>query len=267
MNNPTDPKTAETIDFGFETIGRSQKARRVRGVFDSVASDYDLMNDLMSAGIHRVWKSVLLDRLMPRPGQHLLDVAGGTGDVGIGFVKRAENWAHLNPERASEKPPARASLCDINHEMLKAGLTRTACGLENQITRICGNAEQLPLPAGSVDAYTIVLGIRNVTDRDAALREAARVLRPGGRFICLEFSHLILESLQKLYDQYSFNVIPWLGERVVGDRASYLYLVESIRKFPTQDAFAAQIRKAGLDRVKVENLTGGVVALHMAWRL
>ncbi|MEL6111319.1 MAG: class I SAM-dependent methyltransferase [Pseudomonadota bacterium] len=267
MNNPTDLKTTETIDFGFETIGRHQKQRRVRGVFDSVAGNYDLMNDLMSAGIHRIWKSVLLDRLMPRPGQHLLDVAGGTGDVGIGFLKRAEDWAHLHPARVEGKVPAIASLCDINHEMLKAGQSRTGHGLDDQISRICGNAEQLPLPARSVDAYSIAFGIRNVTDREAALREACRVLRPGGRFICLEFSHLILESLQKLYDQYSFNVIPWLGEQVTGDRASYQYLVESIRKFPTQDAFAAQIRSAGFSRVKVENLTGGVAALHMAWRL
>lgn len=262
-------KTDATIDFGFETVKRSDKQRRVRGVFDSVAGDYDLMNDLMSGGVHRIWKSVMLDRLMPRPAQHLIDVAGGTGDVGLGFLRRAEDWASLNAQSAqTAKGPARATLCDINHEMLKAGTTRDEQAMMGeQITRVCANAEILPLCDRSADAYTIAFGIRNVTDRDKALREAYRVLRPGGRFACLEFSHPIIGTMQKIYDQYSFNVIPWLGEKVAGDRASYQYLVESIRKFPSQDAFVNQIQQAGFSRVTFENLTGGVAALHLAWRL
>jgi len=221
------------------------------------------MNDLMSGGVHRIWKAVLLDRLNPQPGQTLIDVAGGTGDVALGFLKRAA----ARPS-ADTKPPARAIICDINHEMLKAGGERDAAqGFASQVTRICGDAECLPLNDGAADAYTIAFGLRNVTDMDAALSEAYRVLKPGGRFICLEFSHPITDGLQKIYDAYSFKVIPWLGEVVANDRASYQYLVESIRKFPGQEAFAARIRNAGFARVTYENLTGGVAALHMAWRI
>ncbi len=245
--------------FGFRTVRAGEKAGLVRGVFDSVAGRYDVMNDLMSAGVHRIWKSVLLDRLAPQPGQLLIDVAGGTGDVAHGFLKRANG-------RSRAAPPAHAVVCDINFEMLQAGRER---GEEraDQISRVCGDAEKLPLSSGVADAYSIAFGIRNVTDMDAALREAGRVLRPGGRFICLEFSHPITEGLQKLYDAYSFNVIPWLGEKVAGDRESYQYLVESIRRFPAQDAFAARIRAAGFSRVAYENLTGGVAALHMGWKI
>jgi demethylmenaquinone methyltransferase / 2-methoxy-6-polyprenyl-1,4-benzoquinol methylase len=249
--------------FGFRTVAASEKAGLVRDVFDSVAGQYDLMNDLMSGGVHRIWKATLLDRLAPQPGQMLIDVAGGTGDIAIGFLKRANGR-----NSAGAKPPARAVICDINIEMLTAGAKREAATpFASQIARVCGDAQCLPLKDAQADAYTIAFGIRNVTDIDAALCEARRVLRPGGRFICLEFSHPITESLQKAYDAYSFKVIPWLGEKVANDRASYQYLIESIRKFPGQDAFAQRIRKAGFSRVSYENLTGGVAALHMAWRV
>ncbi len=249
--------------FGFRTVAAREKAGMVREVFDSVASQYDLMNDLMSGGVHRIWKSTLLDRLAPQPGQMLVDVAGGTGDVAIGFLKRANGRAS-----SDKRPPASAVICDINYEMLAAGVDRSAAApFTSQLTRICGDAQSLPLTNTTADAYTIAFGIRNVTDIDAALRDAYRVLRPGGRFVCLEFSHPITEGLQKAYDAYSFKVIPWLGEIVANDRASYQYLIESIRKFPGQEAFAARIRKAGFSRVSYENLTGGVAALHMGWRI
>ncbi len=249
--------------FGFRTVKSGEKAGLVRDVFDSVATRYDIMNDLMSAGVHRLWKSTLLDRLNPQPGQFLIDVAGGTGDIARGFVKRA----NARP-RSAASAPAAAVICDINAEMLRAGAARDeTSSLAGQMARVCGDAERLPFADAGADAYTIAFGIRNVTDMDAALAEARRVLRPGGRFICLEFSHPVTEYLQKAYDAYSFRVIPWLGEKVANDRDSYQYLVESIRKFPAQAAFAARIEKAGLSRVTYENLTAGVAALHMAWKI
>lgn len=254
---------AATASFGFRTVNADDKARLVRGVFDRVATRYDLMNDLMSGGVHRVWKATLLDRLNPQPGEMLLDMAGGTGDVAHGFLARADGRANT-----ADRPPAHAIVCDINHEMLKAGLDRdAAAGLAGRLTRVCGDAERIPAPDASVDAYTISFGIRNVTAIDRALREAFRVLRYGGRFVCLEFSHPTTGGLQALYDAYSFNVIPWLGERVADDRESYQYLVESIRRFPAQEAFAAMIRRAGFSRVRYENLSGGIAALHVGWRL
>lgn len=255
-------KEGET-SFGFRTVGADEKADLVRDVFNSVAPRYDLMNDLMSGGVHRIWKALLLDRLAPQPGQLLVDVAGGTGDIALGFLKRADGRAG-----AAQKENARAIVCDINHEMLQAGAARKdAQDFSAQLARVCGDAEHLPLKDRCADAYTIAFGIRNVTDLDAALAEAMRVLKHGGRFICLEFSHPITEGLQKLYDAYSFNAIPWLGEHVANDRAAYQYLVESIRRFPAQEAFARRIRATGFSRVQYENLTGGVAALHMAWRV
>lgn len=253
----------DETSFGFRKVKSSEKAELVRDVFDSVAGRYDLMNDLMSGGVHRVWKSVMLDRLSPQPGDTLIDVAGGTGDVAIGFLNRANG----RPS-ADKKLPAHAVICDINYEMLCAGVGRaSAKSLASQLTRICGDAEHLPFESGKADAYTVAFGIRNVTDMDTALKEARRVLKPGGRFLCLEFSHPITEGFQKIYDAYSFNVIPWLGEKIANDGPSYAYLVESIRKFPGQEAFAARIREAGFGRVKYENLTGGIAALHMGWRI
>ncbi len=245
--------------FGFRDVAAGDKARLVRGVFDSVASRYDLMNDLMSAGVHRVWKSVFIDRLNPQPGETLLDVAGGTGDIGRAFLKRADQRP-----RAAELTQARAVVCDINLEMLAAGRLRTP---DARLVPICGDAENLPLPDRSVDACTIAFGIRNVTRIDRALGEAFRVLKIGGRFQCLEFSHLATEGLQKLYDAYSFNVIPWLGEKVAGDRESYQYLVESIRRFPNQERFAAMIAEAGFKRAGYENLSAGIVAIHSGRRI
>jgi len=253
----------EETSFGFRTVKTGEKAGLVRAVFDRVAPRYDLMNDLMSGGAHRIWKSALLDRLNPRPGERLLDVAGGTGDVAAGFVKRAD----ARPG-AEKKRPATATICDINFEMLKAGAARAGMAASGErLNRVTGDAERLPFPDKSADAYTIAFGVRNVTDMNAALREAFRVLRLGGRFFCLEFSHPVTEGLQKIYDAYSFNMIPWLGEHVAGDRESYQYLVESIRKFPGQEAFAARIREAGFARVRYENLTGGVAAIHSGWRI
>ena len=252
----------KTASFGFRDVDASEKAGMVRAVFDSVAENYDLMNDLMSGGIHRAWKSVLLDRLNPQPGQALIDVAGGTGDIAIGFLKRAG-------ERTDrDRPPATASVCDINHAMLHAGASRKdAAAFGQQISRVCGDAQNLPFPDASFDTYTIGFGIRNVTDIGAALKEAHRVLKPGGRFYCLEFSHPVTGGFQKAYDAYSFNVIPWLGEKVANDRESYQYLVESIRRFPAQGAFEQMIRRAGFARTSYENLSGGIAALHAGWRI
>ena len=244
--------------FGFRTVEREQKAGMVRAVFDGVAENYDLMNDLMSVGIHRLWKSALLDWLNPRPGDHLLDVAGGTGDI-------AERYLERTAERGGG---ARVSVCDINEAMIVVGRDRAIDrGRLQGIDWLCGNAEALPVASASVDAYAIAFGIRNVTDIPAALREARRVLKPGGRFLCLEFSQVILPGLKAAYDAYSFQILPALGEIVAGDREAYQYLAESIRKFPDQDTFAAMIAEAGLDQVKIRNLSGGIAALHSAWRI
>jgi demethylmenaquinone methyltransferase/2-methoxy-6-polyprenyl-1,4-benzoquinol methylase len=249
--------------FGFTDVEPGEKARLVRGVFSSVAGRYDLMNDLMSAGVHRVWKSVFIDRLNPQPGERLLDVAGGTGDIAIGFLERADRRP-----RSGVLPPATAIICDINFDMLAAGRGRAAAMTAGgRLAHVCGDAENLPFPDKSIDAYTIAFGIRNVTRIDKALAEARRVLKIGGRFQCLEFSHPATEGLQKLYDAYSFNVIPWLGRTVAGDRASYQYLVESIRRFPKQERFAAMIRDAGFQRVGFENLSAGIVAIHAGRRI
>lgn len=239
--------------FGFRDVDRDEKERLVRGVFSSVASRYDLMNDLMSGGLHRLWKSALVTRINPQAGETLVDLAGGTGDVAAECVRRIEGRGGA----------ARAVVCDINMDMLVAGAARGG----GSLVRLAGNAEQLPFADRCADAVSIAFGIRNVADIEAALAEAFRVLRIGGRFYCLEFSHPVTHGLQKLYDAYSFGVIPRLGEFVAADRASYRYLVESIRRFPKQEAFAAMLDKAGLRRVKFENLSGGIVAIHSGWRL
>ena len=241
--------------FGFDEIEPEAKALRVRDVFDRVASRYDLMNDLMSGGIHRLWKESLLDWLAPRPGMHLLDVAGGTGDIATRFLQRLEGQGQV-------------TLADINPSMLAVGRDRALdAGWLGEIGWLAGDAMQLPFADRSFDAVTIAFGIRNVTRIDRALAEARRVLRPGGRFLCLEFSKVVVPLLGQLYDRYSFNVVPLIGRYVAKDEDSYRYLVESIRRFPGQPAFAALMREAGLEQVRWRNLSGGIAAIHSGWRL
>lgn len=245
---------AHTTHFGFQTVAEEDKAGMVHGVFTRVASRYDLMNDLMSAGVHRLWKDAMMDWLAPRAGQRLLDVAGGTGDIAFRFLGRA--------------PQARATVLDMTESMLIEGQKRAeAENLSDRLDWVVGDAMALPFPDNTFDVYTISFGIRNVTRIPDALSEALRVLKPGGRIMVLEFSQLPNPGLQWAYDKYSFNVIPALGQVVAGDRDSYQYLVESIRKFPDQESFAAMIRKAGFEQVKYRNLTMGVAALHSGWKI
>ena len=276
-----------TTHFGFRTVAEEEKETLVRGVFDSVASRYDIMNDLMSAGLHRLWKNDMVGWLAPRSGMRILDVAGGTGDIAFRMIKRAA--CHV-------------TVCDINQPMLEEGRNRAidrnilpplplgegrgeGCATgeislmlrgphpnllpegEGTIEWVCGNAESLPFPDSYFDAYTIAFGIRNVTHIDKALIEAYRVLKPGGRFMCLEFSHMTHDWMQKCYDAYSFSTIPRVGGWVTGKSEPYQYLVESIRQFPKQDDFADKIKTAGFGNVQYRNLTQGVVAIHSGRRL
>ena len=246
--------TGPAATFGFRDVDASEKPGLVRGVFDRVARRYDLMNDLMSGGVHRLWKDATAARLNPQPGETIVDCAGGTGDMARRFAKMARR-AQLRRGGAD----ARIFVVDYNAEMIAAGREK---GSAPEIAWAVGDAQALPLPDASADAYVIAFGIRNVTDISAALSEARRVLKPGGRFLCLEFSQPITEPLQRAYDAYSFKVIPAIGERVAGDRASYQYLVESIRRFPDQRTFAAMIGQAGFGQVGYTNFTAGVAALH-----
>ena len=244
----------QTTHFGNQTVPEAEKAAMVQGVFTRVASKYDVMNDVMSGGVHRLWKAAMMDWLAPRPGQRLLDVAGGTGDVAFRFLKRAK--------------ASTAVVLDMTEGMLVAGRQRAdADKLAERLTWVVGDAMDLPFAANTFDAYTISFGIRNVTRISDALAEAYRVVKPGGRLMVLEFSRVPNDLLQKAYDLYSFNIIPVMGQIVAGDRASYQYLVESIRKFPDQDAFANLIRQAGFEQVSYRNLTMGVAALHSGWKL
>ena len=243
--------------FGFRDVDPREKPGLVRGVFDRVASRYDLMNDVMSAGVHRLWKDAAAARLNPQPGETIIDCAGGTGDMARRFADLAR--------RARDRRgglDARILVIDYNAEMIAAGRAR---GLEPEIDWAVGDAQRLPLPDACADAYVISFGIRNVTDIPAALREARRVLKPGGRFLCLEFSRPPAPALARLYDVYSFRVIPFMGEKIAGDRDSYQYLVESIRRFPEQRTFQAMIEAAGFGRAGYTNFTGGVAALHHGW--
>ena len=254
MSDQTSDQTDKTTHFGNRTVAEDEKAGLVQGVFTSVASKYDVMNDLMSGGVHRIWKDAMMDWLAPRDGQKLLDVAGGTGDVAFRFLKRA--------------PMAQATVCDLTASMLEEGRTRAeAERLADRLDWLVGDAMALPFEDNSFDVYTISFGIRNVTRVQDALDEAYRVLKPGGRLMVLEFSQIPNEALQWAYDRYSFNVIPTMGKVVTGDRDSYQYLVESIRKFPDQETFATMIRQAGFGQVKYRNLTMGVAALHSGWKL
>ena len=241
--------------FGYRRVAPREKAALVRGVFESVASRYDLMNDLMSGGVHRLWKREMVDWLNARPGSTILDVAGGTGDVALRIFKRLEG-------------NGRVVVVDATQAMLAIGRDRMIDhGVLDGIDWVAGDAAYLPIADAAVDAYTIAFGLRNVTHIDRALAEAHRVLKPGGRFLCLEFSRVVVPILDKLYDLYSFNVLPAMGRVVAGDDRSYRYLAESIRKFPAQEELAERMRAAGLEQVKIRNLAGGIAALHSAWRL
>jgi len=247
----------KTASFGFRDVPEAEKEGLVREVFSSVAARYDLMNDLMSAGVHRIWKDAMVEWLNPQPAARVLDVAGGTGDIAFRIADMART-------RGGD---AQITVCDINPDMLGEGKRRADEKGETAISWICGDAEKLPLPDAHFDAYTIAFGIRNVTHIEAALREARRVLKPGGRFLCLEFSKLAVPGLDALYDAYSFKLMPRIGAWVAGDAESYRYLAESIRRFPVQEAFAAMIADAGLAQVKIRNLSGGIAAMHSAWRI
>lgn len=258
-------KEQNTTHFGFQTVDKQAKQGLVRNVFDSVAQKYDIMNDVMSAGLHRVWKNDMIAVLRPEPGMKLLDVAGGTGDIAFRFLDATEKYAS---DQEQINPAAEVTVCDINASMLEVGRDRAIDrGILKNIEWVCGNAESLAFPDNSFDAYTIAFGIRNVTNIDKALLEAHRVLKPGGRFLCLEFSKVDLPLIDKIYDAYSFHLLPRFGEMITGDRDSYQYLVESIRQFPPQDRFKSMIEDAGFKRVSYRNMTGGVVALHSGWKI
>ena len=251
------PKSSANADdethFGAETVPRAAKAGLVRGVFERVAPRYDLMNDLMSLGAHRLWRRALIDWLRPRPEMHLLDLAGGTGDMALRFLGAGGG---------------RVTVLDVNAAMLEVGRQRLARRRpEGRIDWLQGDAERLPIRDRAVDAVTIAFGIRNCTDIAAVLAEARRVLRPGGRFLCLELSRLALPGLARAYDAYSEHVIPRIGELVTRDREAYVYLVESIRRFSPQQQFADMLEAAGLGRVGWRNLSGGIVAMHSGWRI
>jgi demethylmenaquinone methyltransferase/2-methoxy-6-polyprenyl-1,4-benzoquinol methylase len=246
MNDKTD------TDFGYQLVPRAAKKPMVRAVFDSVARHYDVMNDLMSLGVHRAWKRIFVNALRPSPARSLLDLAGGTGDISFGWL------------RGGGGP---AICADINAAMLAVGRDRAAARGHLDLGFLVADAEALPLPNGCMDTVSMAFGLRNCTDKDAVLREAWRVLRPGGRFLCLEFSRLNIGVLQPAYDAWSFRVLPRVGRMVAGDADSYRYLAESIRVFPDQDRLAEMLRAAGFARVSVRNLSGGIAAIHTGWRL
>jgi demethylmenaquinone methyltransferase/2-methoxy-6-polyprenyl-1,4-benzoquinol methylase len=260
MTDPTDQARERlATSFGYQEVPAQDKSRLVGAMFARVAARYDLMNDLMSAGVHRLWKAAMIDWLAPQPGMRLLDVAGGTGDIAFRVLDRLARRGQA---------PARIVVCDVNPRMLEVGRDRALDdNRPDAIAWLCADAEALPLEDRSVDAYTIAFGIRNVTRIERVLAEARRVLAPGGRFLCLEFATVASPALRRAYDAYSFAVLPWLGERVAGDRAAYRYLAESIRRFPDQATFARLIERAGPERVRYRDLSGGIAALHSAWRL
>jgi demethylmenaquinone methyltransferase / 2-methoxy-6-polyprenyl-1,4-benzoquinol methylase len=252
---PPPPTSASTTDFGYQQVPVAEKAARVRAVFESVAGNYDLMNDLMSAGTHRLWKRFALSQTGLRPGQRALDVAGGTGDLSAGMSKQVGDNGLV-------------VLTDINAAMLSEGRDAlTDRGIVRNIRYSLANAERLPFPDNSFDCVTIGFGLRNVTNKLAALQSMQRVLKPGGQLLILEFSHPVAPGLKPLYDAYSFSVLPWLGKVVARDEASYRYLAESIRQFPRQETLLEMMKEAGLEQCRYHNLTGGIVALHRGYRL
>ena len=249
----SESKSAHT-HFGYQNVPEENKSGLVKEVFNNVSSKYDVMNDLMSVGIHRVWKNTLINWLAPKENQNLLDVAGGTGDIATRFLNQTKSGS--------------ATILDMTESMLQEGTKRiTNSSLSSRMRWVVGDAMALPFKKNTFDIYTISFGIRNVTKIDKALSEAFRVLKPGGRIMILEFSKLPNPMMQRAYDLYSFNVIPKIGEIVVGDKDSYQYLVESIRKFPDQVSFANMITEAGFENVKFRNLTFGVAALHSGWKI
>ncbi len=249
----TDTPSPPEIDFGFRQVPVAEKQHLVRAVFDSVAPRYDVMNDLMSLGVHRLWKRAFVQALDPRPGRTLLDLAGGTGDITFGWLEAGGGPAILS---------------DINAAMLGVGRDRALPrGLAAGLSFLNADAERLPLPDRCVDTVSIAFGLRNCTDKAAVLAEARRVLRPGGRFLCLEFSRIRVAALAPVYDAWSFRVLPRLGAMVAGDAESYQYLAESIRTFPDQETLAEMMGEAGLEQVRVRNLSGGIAAIHSGWRL
>lgn len=255
MENRPESAPDQTVPFGYRDVAPADKAGLVRGVFDSVATRYDVMNDLMSGGIHRLWKRSMLDLLRPRSGWTLVDLAGGTGDISFGFLERV-------------KGEGQAIVCDLTPAMVAVGRDRALDrGILRGVEWVAGDAQSIPLQDGIADAVTMAFGLRNVTDIDAVLREARRILRPGGRFLVLEFSHVVLPGLDKLYDLYSFNILPRIGQAVAGDADSYRYLVESIRRFPPQDELKQRFADQGFVRPAYQNLSGGIAALHWGWRV
>ncbi len=247
----TNTSDADVIDFGYETIPLSDKEGRVRAVFDSVATSYDIMNDVMSLGVHRLWKDTLIKLINPQADQHLIDLAGGTGDIAGRFLKRGGGSALI---------------VDINVEMMLAGRQRPDLKALKHLNWVAGNAEHIPAPDASADVVTIAFGLRNVTNRTAALKEGYRILKPGGRFFCLEFSHVQGQPLSQLYDLWS-GFLPSFGQLIARDADSYKYLVESIRKFPDQETLSAMFAEAGFARVKCRNLNQGIAAIHCGWKL
>lgn len=248
----------EQTHFGYKQVDAQKKASLVGEVFSSVAGKYDLMNDLMSFGLHRIWKDRMVSFVNPSEGERLLDVAGGTGDIAFRIWKKArKNGARIE-----------ITVCDINEEMLAQGRAKA---IDNNIIEGVewqqGDAEKLPFEDNSFDYYTIAFGIRNVTHIDKVLKETYRVLKPGGQFVCMEFSQVKNQILAKAYEAYSFKVIPQIGQMVAGDRESYQYLVESIRKFPDKEKFAKMIEKAGFDEVSITSLNQGIVAIHQGWKI
>ncbi|KAL6840884.1 hypothetical protein ACP4OV_029410 [Aristida adscensionis] len=263
---------SHATSFGYKQVREEEKSKLVGNVFSSVASSYDLMNDFMSVGLHRLWKDRLISMLNPFPGMKHLDVAGGTGDVAFRVLERVKSVRHraLQGAITDTEEDTRIYVCDINPNMLDVGKKRAAergYNEEHILSWIQGDAEALSFEDGSMDGYTIAFGIRNVTHIEKALSEAYRVLKRGGRFLCLELSHVDVPLFKEIYDMYSFSVIPAMGELVAGDRQSYQYLVESIRRFPNQEKFAQMIQEAGFERVEYENLVGGVVAIHSGIKL
>ncbi len=237
------------IDFGFQTVNKKEKQKLVKNVFDSVALKYDLMNDLTSFGIHRIWKSKLINWISPQKNQKLADIAGGTGDIARKFIENGGESAYV---------------IDINFEMISSGLKQT--NKNKNMHWIAASAENIPIPDNSFDRATIAFGLRNITNRDKALKEIFRILKPGGRFICLEFSKVENDILKKIYDNWAFKFMPLIGERITGNKEAYSYLVESIRMFPKQIELSEMFSKAGFARIRYRNLSNGIVALHSGWK-